>query len=118
MRDFSVFKLIISSIIFISVFTQTVQAQEAGTDPVVDPTKPLNFSGAVGGTSVEESLQLTSILISDTRKIAIINGQALQENQTLRGIGATVKKIDADAVTLQQNGKVWRVRLNNTAIRK
>lgn len=93
----------------------TVQAQE----PVADPTRPLNFVGVPGVAGNEqETIQLTSILIASDRKVAIINGQSLRENQTLKGVGAVVKKIDADAVTLQQNGKVWRVALNNTAIRK
>jgi len=89
-------------------------------EPVADPTKPLGFVAApgTGAGSVQQTIQLTSILIASDRKVAIINGQVLQENQTLKGIGAYVKKIDADAVTLQQNGKTWRVALNNTAIRK
>lgn len=94
-----------------------VQAQE----PVADPTKPLGFVGGTGGAvagSAQDTIQLTSILIASDRKVAIINGQTLQENQTLKGVGALVKKIDADAVTLQQNGKIWRVPLHNTAIRK
>ncbi|GGY67860.1 hypothetical protein GCM10011613_10090 [Cellvibrio zantedeschiae] len=94
----------------------SVNAQEA----VNDPTKPLGFSGGTGTATgnAQETIQLTSILIADDRRVAIINGQSLRENQILKGVGATVKKIDADAVTLQQNGKVWRVALNNTAIRK
>jgi MSHA biogenesis protein MshK len=104
-------------VIFLCCFAFSAQAQESAP---ADPTKPLNFVAATGGGSVEteQAIQLTSILISSDRKVAIINGQVLQENQTLKGFGALVKKIDADAVTLQQNGKVWRVALNNTAIRK
>jgi MSHA biogenesis protein MshK len=95
-------------------------AQEQIIDPaVIDPTKPLHFSAAgVSPVGESETIQLTSILISSDRKIAIINGQVLGESQTVKGVGALVKKIDADAVTFQQNGKVWRVLLNNTAIRK
>lgn len=85
-----------------------------------DPTKPLNYTATANGVagSDQETIKLTSILISSDRKVAIINGQVLQEGQTLKGVGAKVKKIDADAVTLQQNGKVWRVLLNSTIIRK
>ncbi len=85
-----------------------------------DPTKPLNFVAVAGGAagSTQETIKLTSILISSDRKVAIINGQVLQESQTLKGVGAQIKKIDADAVTLQQNGRVWRVPLNSTIIRK
>jgi hypothetical protein len=42
----------------------------------------------------------------------------LRELQTVKGVGAVVKKIEADAVVLQQGDKVWRIALNNTAIRK
>ena len=108
-------KLLNASFLLFGLVTYA-QAQ----DSVTDPTKPLGFSGVTGsaGAKAQETIQLMSILIAEDRKVAIINGQALRENQTLKGIGATVKKIDADAVTLQQNGKVWRVALNNTAIRK
>lgn len=88
-------------------------------EQVVDPTKPLHFSpGTVVAGDAQETIHLTSILISSDRKVAIINGQVLGESQTVKGVGALVKKIDAEAVTLQQNGKVWRVALNNTVIRK
>ena len=86
---------------------------------VIDPTKPLGFSGSnTTSGDAAQSIQLTSILISSQRKIAIINGDALGENQVVKGVGASVKRIDAEAVTLQQNGKIWRVALDNTAIRK
>jgi MSHA biogenesis protein MshK len=105
-----------SKILILCLLTFTVQAQAQAPDP----TKPLNFVATATGTagSAEETIKLTSILISSDRKIAIINGQVLQESQTLKGVGAQIKKIDVDAVTLQQNGKVWRVPLNSTIIRK
>jgi MSHA biogenesis protein MshK len=105
----------IGLVLSLSVF---VQAQEAA----IDPTKPLGFSGTADASgdaaNSDGGIKLTSILISSERKVAIINGQVLTENQTLKGAGALVKKIEVDAVTLQQNGKVWRVALNNTVIRK
>jgi MSHA biogenesis protein MshK len=109
-----VYKITYLSALFLYCLASFAQAQ------VTDPTKPLNFSGAVGveGAAVQDTIRLTSILISSDRKVAIINGQVLQEKQTLKGVGAQLKTIEADAVTLQQNGKVWRVPLNNTAIRK
>lgn len=108
---FNIFQVIILCLL---MFAAQAQAQTP------DPTKPLNFVATTSGTagSAEETIKLTSILISSDRKVAIINGQVLQERQTIKGIGAEVKKIDADAVTLQQNGKVWRVPLNSTIIRK
>ena len=106
----------LSIILFLCVYSMCACAQDA----VTDPTKPLGFTGVPGGVAAanaEQSIQLTSILIAEDRKIAIINGQSLRENQIVKGVGASVKKIEADAVMLQQNGKVWRVALN-TAIRK
>ena len=108
------FNLRVLLLILFCVAIQSVYAQSA------DPTKPLGFvgSGQVVAAAEQETLQLTSILISAERKIAIINGQVLKESQVVKGFGATVKKIDANGVTLQQNGKVWRVALNSTAVRK
>jgi len=86
-----------------------------------DPTRPLGKATvpvAIGNLSIQDAIQLTSILIAKDRKLAIINGQLLHESQAIKGVGAVVKKIEADAVTLEQHGKIWRVALNNTAIRK
>lgn len=85
-----------------------------------DPTRPLGFVNQTLGTvgAGPATIELNSILIAKDRKVAIINGQTLHENQTIKGIGAQVKKIDADAVTLQQGAKVWRLPLNQTIVRK
>lgn len=88
---------------------------------IADPTRPLGASGAVvgaGAGDAQSGITLTSVLISGERKVAIINGQLLQELQTVKGVGAVVKRIDADGVTLQQGNKTWRVALNKTAVRK
>jgi MSHA biogenesis protein MshK len=85
-----------------------------------DPTRPLGYTQTAGivGSAGQESIVLNSILISSDRKIAIISGQQLRENETLKGVGAKLTKIDAEAVTLQQGNKTWRVLLNKTTIRK
>jgi MSHA biogenesis protein MshK len=103
-----------SLLIIVCLAACTVQAQTP------DPTKPLNAVASAGAAASggKEKIILTSILISRDRKLAIINGQTLQENQLLKGFGARIKTIDADAVTLQQNGKVWRVPLNSAIIRQ
>ncbi len=116
MRGYSVFKLSLCCVLVLWASAANAQAQE----PVTDPTKPLGISGSSGVSAVnaENPIRLTSVLIARDRKVAIINGQPLQENQTLKGVGALIKRIDANAVTLQQNGKTWRVALDNTAVRK
>ncbi len=87
---------------------------------VVDPTRPLGYGQVanVQAGAAPEPIILSSILVSSDRKVAIINGQQLHENQIIKGAGAQVKRIDADAVTLQQGEKVWRLPLNETVIRK
>ena len=96
-------------------FSYVVNAQ------TVDPTRPLGGGGFIanesGAAGENETAHLSSILISAERKIAIINGQVLRESQTVNGLGAVVKKIETDAVTLQQGSKVWKLRLNKTQIR-
>lgn len=88
----------------------------------LDPTRPLGAAtmpvadGLKG--EAEQGVVLNSILISSNRKIAIINGQAAHENQLLKNSGVKVIKIEADAVTLQQGDKVWRLPLNKIAVRK
>jgi MSHA biogenesis protein MshK len=85
---------------------------------LADPTRPLQYSAPADAASQSQAIELTSILIASDRRLAIINGQTLRELQTVKGVGAVVKKIEADAVVLQQGDKVWRIALNNTAIRK
>jgi hypothetical protein len=85
-----------------------------------DPTRPLGGVALVSGgrSSEHEPIVLSSILIRSDRKTAIINGKTFHENEVIPGIGAQIKKIDADAVTLQQNNRIWRILLNKTIVRK
>lgn len=82
-----------------------------------DPTRPLTYSS--GGMVAEQKLQLYSVLISAERKLAIINGQQLRENDLIKGsAGIRVKRIEANEVLLQQGDKTWRLSLNATSIRR
>lgn len=103
---------------FLSTLLLLLSAAMAVAENVADPTRPLQYSAPVAGAVQDQGIELTSILIAHDRKLVIINGQTLRELQTVKGVGAIVKKIEADAVVLQQGDKVWRVTLNNTAIRK
>ncbi|HWV16063.1 MAG TPA: general secretion pathway protein GspB [Cellvibrio sp.] len=85
----------------------------------LDPTRPLGYEQSPANEkSVQQTIVLNSILISRDRKLAIINGQQLREGQSVKGVDVQLKRIDADSVVLQQGGKVWRVSLNTTTIRK
>lgn len=108
-----------SGLLFIAITFMPVCVNQAQAN-TSDPTRPLmgyvdsKHENATGQTSI----RLNSILVSSQRKIAIINGQQLYENQMIKGVGAKVKKIDIDSVTLQQGNKIWRVLLNETIVRK
>ncbi|MES2824434.1 MAG: hypothetical protein V4732_12585 [Pseudomonadota bacterium] len=106
--------LVLVAIVFLPMCIAQVHADTS------DPTRPLR--GYVGNnnenTTEQSSIRLNSILVSSQRKIAIINGQQLYENQVIKGVGAKVKKIDIDSVTLQQGNKVWRILLNETVVRQ
>lgn len=95
-----------------------VAQAQAGTDPTRPLTGYAQSNNVTNDNAEQDSIRLNSILVSSNRKIAIINGQQLHENQTIKGIGAKVKKIDIDSVTLQQGNKIWQVLLNETTIRK
>ena len=97
-----------------------ILCRQVNADPL-DPTRPLGYGQSVrveASKKEEVTIVLNSILIASDRKIAIINGQQLREGETVKSVGAQIKKIEADAVTLQQGGKVWRLPLNTTIIRK
>jgi MSHA biogenesis protein MshK len=81
-----------------------------------DPTQPLGYRAAA---SQPVRLNLNSILISEERKLAIINGQQLRENDTIPGSGGTVlRRIEAGSVVVQQGDKSWRLRLSDQSIRR
>jgi MSHA biogenesis protein MshK len=104
------------AIVVIALFAITVRAS------AIDPTRPLGSGAYVPSASnaepEPESIILNSILIRSDRKIAIINGKTVRENEIIPGVGARLKKIDIDSVTLQRSNKVWRVPLNKIAVRK
>jgi len=77
-----------------------------------DPTKPLRYSAAK--TAAEMKLVLNSVLISPHRKIAVINGQGLSEQDTIKGSGGVIlERILSHEVVLEKAGKRWRVRLQH-----
>lgn len=81
-----------------------------------DPTRPLGH--VAREVSGDAPLRLQSILYSDSRKLAYINGQALMEQETLAGTGIKVTRIYPDAVSLQQGSKTWRLTLNTLDVRQ
>jgi len=73
-----------------------------------DPTRPLNYRAQ----SQTTPLTLNSILIGEDRRLAVINGNHLAERDRIPNTrGITVKRIEAQAVLLEQGDKRWRLSL-------
>lgn len=102
-------------ILFLGVLLMSA-SQVVLADQLRDPTRPLSY--AVVATK-GQSLVLNSILISSERKLAIINGQTLRENDIINGSdGVRVTLIRANEVHLQQGAKQWKLSLNTTSVRQ
>lgn len=55
---------------------------QAQAEPMVDPMRPPN--SGTGSQASRPALVLESVIISETRRIAVINGQVLREGERLR----------------------------------
>lgn len=77
-----------------------------------DPTQPEQYRPAQQRTS----LNLESILYSEDRRVAVINGKALVEGEKLGN--ARVITIGRDSVRVQQSGKIVYLKLKRPTIRQ
>lgn len=103
-------------LMLIALFAAWPQATLADNETLRDPTRPLNHTVT---SRSPQALTLHSILISSERKLAIINGQRLRENDVVEGSGGVrIKRIGANDVVLQQGSKTWTLSLNTTSVRK
>ena len=94
----------------------------AQSDQLVDPMRPLR--GAPGAVSpvkkvdqpVKEKLQLTAVLISEQRSVAVINGKSLQQGDKINGY--KLIQILPDHVELR--GKIGKrtLRRSGTGLKK
>ena len=75
-----------------------------------DPTLPPNVSTVVNQTTDSAaSWQLSSILVSPQRRVAIINGKSVQPGEILSG--AKVLSISETGVKLKHRGEIIQLRL-------
>lgn len=90
-------------------------AARAADSPLHDPTQP--FRAGAGGESAapaagpQPRFKLTAVLVSPTRRVAIVNGKALQEGQRIAG--AEVVKIDGRSVQLREGNREFVVELGD-----
>lgn len=111
-RTHNVFQQTVTAIFLIFVLGGTTQAAET----LHDPTRP-------GGTptpraAAEPAAQrwhLSSIVIADTRRVAIINDQVVAIGEQVDG--ATVMDIQAYAVTLRRDGRDFTLTLLDARVK-
>ncbi|BFM16975.1 hypothetical protein R50073_31580 [Maricurvus nonylphenolicus] len=86
----------------LALFFSTLMGSVVAADysAMRDPTKPLRFKAETEGLA---SLSLHSVLISEDRKFAVINGKQVKEQDVING--ARVVKIQPGRVRVLINGK-------------
>jgi hypothetical protein len=89
-------------------------AARAAEPALHDPTEPFrpSASGVASGRAPAPRFRLTAVLISPTRRVAIVNGKPLQEGQSVAG--AEIVKIDARSVQLRDGTRDFVVQLGNS----
>jgi MSHA biogenesis protein MshK len=91
----------------------------AVADALADPTQPPPNWRPVethDGTSVPAAPKLTSILVSDERRVAVIDGVAFHEGQTSNGV--TVVRIDKAWVDARVGEQPVRLKLASANMTK
>lgn len=86
--------------------------QSAAVSALQDPTRPPQYHSS----KAQVALTLESILFSDTRRVAVINGKALEEGESLGA--ARVVSIGKDIVRVQRQGKTYNLTLKRPTIRQ
>ena len=83
--------------------------------PVRDPMQPYRFVAGPGPTGAVAAprFALTAVLISPTRRVAIVNGKPYERGESVNG--AEIVRIDADAVHLREHGNELVVPLGHAA---
>ena len=82
--------------------------------PLHDPMRPFQAAARDGGPGAlpVPRFRLTAVLVSPSRRVAIINGKPYQQGQKVNG--AEVTHIDAQSVGLRDGGDEWVVHLGKT----
>jgi hypothetical protein len=88
------------------------QPTEAQQNRLADPMRPfVPREPSSSGEAREQGLNLTAVLVSEHRRIAVINGVFYREGDTVAG--AVVTRIEREAVHFERRGQSLVVRLNS-----
>lgn len=88
----------------------------AGAESDRDPTRPYSAPSVVSPGGKTSAFNVSAILVSKARRIAIVNGQRVTEGDSING--AIVVEINKDALRLNLNGKELTTRLLPAGLRK
>lgn len=78
-----------------------------------DPTRPAEFDVAQAQPLIAEMPRLSSVLFSDDRRLAVIDGQVVGEGSSINGI--TVQRIERSEVIVQMaDNQVVSLKLSAT----
>jgi len=81
--------------------------------PLADPMRPaLRGPGAAGQTGAQ-ALRLAGIVVSPSRRLALIDGEFLEEGQRIYDV--QVVRIDKESVTVRRDGKSFVLRPETAA---
>ena len=89
-------------------------AAPAEDAPVHDPMQPYRFVGGTAGGVAAPRFALTAVLISPSRRVAIVNGEPYERGETVNG--AEIVRIEPDAVHLREHGNELVVPLGHAAV--
>ncbi|BCA78655.1 hypothetical protein [Desulfuromonas sp. AOP6] len=93
-----------------------IAASGLHAEPLRDPTRPPRSLAAPTRVETTSKWQVSSILISADRRVATVNGQAVQVGDRISG--ARVLAIAADSVRLRNEKKEFTVRLHAQRIKE
>jgi hypothetical protein len=100
------------ALIVVGVFV-AAGAARAEDALVRDPMQPYRFVAGPGGVGAPR-FALTAVLISPTRRVAIVNGKPYERGESVNG--AEIVRIDPDAVRLREHGNELVVPLGHAAV--
>ena len=90
-----------------------VTAAPTAADTLRDPTRPHTMQEVT--TPRDPAVRVSAIFVSDSRRVAILNGRTVAEGD--RVAGATVTRIDDNVVTLEFGGRTVTARLGSVKVR-
>ena len=106
MSDIRRFLLVLA----VAAATTTVAQEPRVQDPMRPPAPPRS-EGAAG--SPVAGLSLTAVLVSASRRIAIVNGQIYREGDSVNG--EEIVAIEPGSILIRRGGTDVRVRVRNHA---